>query len=217
MARLSGVYKIVNSATGQVYIGSSANIPSRWSHHRRSLQSGGHDNSFLQNAWNKYGEGSFTFSVIEEVSDTTELIEREQHYIDSTGCTDRSVGYNLCPVAGRTKGLRYTPERRARMSAAMVGNSYALGFKHTAATCKRVSDGLRGKLTGEGNSQAKLTVQLVEQIRCLYDTIDISQSTLSKQFGVSRPEISMIVTNKHWKDPTYTPGRVHRRGVTNDN
>ncbi len=60
---LSGVYAIVNRENGKRYVGSAINIPKRWREHQRGLQRGCHENSYLQGAWNKYGEGAFEFVV----------------------------------------------------------------------------------------------------------------------------------------------------------
>lgn len=46
----------------------------------------------------------------------------------------------------------------------------------------------------------KLTVEQVREIRHLYAQGDVFQSTLAKQFGVSAPTISAIITRRNWKD-----------------
>ena len=76
-----GVYKIINTENGKVYIGSSKDIDRRWREHVRELELNTHINAHLQNAWNKYGKKSFKFEVIEQC-DEQKRYEREQHYID---------------------------------------------------------------------------------------------------------------------------------------
>ncbi len=77
-----GVYQIRCWASGKIYIGSSYRIYSRWSQHRTVLRKGTSTCLGLQNAWNKYGEISFVFSILEECErDQLEL--REQYYIDT--------------------------------------------------------------------------------------------------------------------------------------
>ena len=78
---ICGVYKITNKVNGKIYIGSSKDIYKRWKHHVCRLNSGKHVNSYLQNAWNKYGEDSFIFDI-QEVCDENHIREREQYYID---------------------------------------------------------------------------------------------------------------------------------------
>lgn len=61
----SGIYKIENTINSKVYVGSSNNIKVRWRKHKALLRHNKHPNQHLQNAWNKYGEDMFIFSVIE--------------------------------------------------------------------------------------------------------------------------------------------------------
>ncbi len=92
----SGVYQIRCIPTGKIYVGSAVNLRKRWAEHRRSLKRGSHGNRYLQFAWNKYGEEHFEFSVLEFV-DVSYLLEAEQQWIDSTGCVDKEIGFNIAP------------------------------------------------------------------------------------------------------------------------
>src|SRR5918911_1676979 len=99
--RSAGVYQIRCIPTGQIYIGSTVDLRARWGQHRWSLRRGKDQNSFLQRAWNKYSETRFEFSVLELV-DESRLLQAEQAWIDSTGCADRNIGFNVSRVAGST-------------------------------------------------------------------------------------------------------------------
>ena len=81
---MQGVYKILNRKNGKFYIGSSVDIEKRFNSHRKKLIAGTHNNKHLQNAWNKYGEDSFEFFVLEEVPNINELRNRETYYLQST-------------------------------------------------------------------------------------------------------------------------------------
>jgi group I intron endonuclease len=97
--RISGVYQIRCIPTGKVYIGSAVDIGVRWGQHRRSLRRGDHPNAHLQQAWDKYGESQFEFSVL-ELATAADLLQTEQKWIDKTGCANREVGFNVFDVAG---------------------------------------------------------------------------------------------------------------------
>lgn len=84
-----------------MYIGSSKNIKNRWYTHKKLLAEGTHHCTYLQNAWNKYGEPSFEFQVLEECL-PEELLVKEQWYFDST----EYDLYNLSKVAGRPVNVR---------------------------------------------------------------------------------------------------------------
>lgn len=162
----SGIYSITNTLNGHMYIGSAVNISRRWSDHTRHLNKNEHHSIHLQNAWNKYGEDAFEFTVL-EYCEKEQLIEREQFYIDEI-----KPIYNTCPIAGSVLGAKRSAETRAKMStaksgerhpnfgkhiseeqklklsAAMKGNTNSLGYKQTEEHKRKVS----AAQTGENNS-----------------------------------------------------------------
>ena len=79
--KVSGIYCIENVVNHKIYIGSSKNIYQRLLKHFALLRHNKHENAHLQNAWNKYGESSFEWFVIEKC-DITILTRREQYCID---------------------------------------------------------------------------------------------------------------------------------------
>jgi group I intron endonuclease len=97
--RSSGIYQILCVPTGKIYIGSAIDLRARWEQHRHGLRRGAHHNFRLQQAWDKYGEPNFEFSVLEFV-EAPELLVAEQRWIDSTGCTNRNIGFNIFDTAG---------------------------------------------------------------------------------------------------------------------
>lgn len=76
----SGIYKITCLSNGKFYIGSSKNIYYRNKRHLSELRKNKHKNPKLSNAFNKYGEDSFTTEIVEE---TDELLKREQYFMNS--------------------------------------------------------------------------------------------------------------------------------------
>ena len=127
----AAIYQIKNLQNGRVYVGSSVNLKKRWKEHRNDLKKGSHHSQKLQNAWNKYGEESFEFSILEAVFDKTKLLEQEQHWIDLLCATSR-VNYNISTVAGSPMaGRSPSPETRVKLAEAMRGNKHGIGHKWT--------------------------------------------------------------------------------------
>lgn len=59
----------------------------------------------------------------------------------------------------KLKGRKQTPEHVARATASKIGNTYALGFKHSEETCKKVSGGQR-------RSWARRKALVAETVSC---------------------------------------------------
>ncbi len=118
MARqdVSGVYLIRCLTSGKIYIGASYRIYSRWAGHRTVLKKNKSTCRGLQNAWNKYGEAAFVFSIL-ETCDRTVLDEREQRYIDTL-----RPEYNLVSKVKR----RFDVEQHAKIAAATRARAAAI-------------------------------------------------------------------------------------------
>lgn len=116
-----GIYCIENEISGQAYIGQSNNIKKRWSQHKSNLRGHRHENEHLQRAWDRYGEGAFSFYVVEEAEEA-ELDDMEMHYIKYFD-TFRN-GYNMTKGGDATRGLEpwnkgktHSQETKAKLSA----------------------------------------------------------------------------------------------------
>jgi len=106
-----GIYAIRNLINGHIYVGSAVNLQKRRQSHFTMLKHGKHPNRHLKSAFAKYGEDAFAFEVLEHVQDKKNLIDREQHYIDTL-----KPAYNIAPKADSQIGVKRTEESRLRMS-----------------------------------------------------------------------------------------------------
>lgn len=77
-----GIYKIINTETNKIYVGSSKNIEQRVRNHFSNLKRKKHHSVKLQRAYDKYGLSNFSHEVI-EICEIEDLFVREQHWIDS--------------------------------------------------------------------------------------------------------------------------------------
>lgn len=115
------IYKIVNKINDKIYIGSCIGHYRRKAQHWYKLRQGTHDNNHLQSAWNLYNEENFEFIIIEFISNTNVLIEREQYWMDMLNVCNRKIGYNKAPRAGSNLGRKMSLESRQKMSLAKKG------------------------------------------------------------------------------------------------
>lgn len=131
-----GVYAITNVLNGKQYIGSAVNLAKRWREHQWALAHDCHHSAHLQHAVDRYGIDSFTFSVLEYVSDLSTLLAREQEYLDQQVARTGALGYNICPIAGNTRGV----------------------VRHKAWR-QSISDAKKGKTKGQPWSEARRAAQ----------------------------------------------------------
>ena len=78
----SGIYKITCQKTGEIYIGKSTDVKTRWQQHCKSaFNCGTIAHSLLHTKMRQYGLECFTFELLEKVP-KDQLTEREKFYID---------------------------------------------------------------------------------------------------------------------------------------
>jgi len=78
----SGIYTIYCKANGKYYIGRTNRFRARIAEHLFRLRGFRHSNQILQNTFNKYGEETFSFSLLLEENSSERLIKIEQCLID---------------------------------------------------------------------------------------------------------------------------------------
>lgn len=135
---MPGIYRIVCSITGKFYIGSACDLRKRWQMHHSLLTRNSHHSIALQRAWNKYGEGVFAFEILELVLVPEMLTVREQHYFDMFKPFGNK-GYNILPIAGSSLGHKASPETRAKLSKARMGNTNHTGKPASPETRAKLS------------------------------------------------------------------------------
>ena len=166
----SGIYSITCKVNNKVYIGSSINIVKRWREHLSLLRSGKHPNQYLQHTFTKYGEESFSFSIVVGCEPEMLLIEEEKQIKIYNSFND---GFNLVE----------TP------------TTNMLGYEHTEETKRKMSDAKKGKRS----SIAKFDDKTIEDIRGKFFNGE-RVSALAKEYGIVRQTITKIVYLKTYQD-----------------
>ena len=191
---MQAIYQIRNKINNKIYIGSTNNINKRWNNHKSKLNNKIHENSYLQAAWDKYGEENFEFSIIEEVNDQNR-IEKEIFYLQERKSYERDIGYNFDKNPTDKSGK----------------NNPFYGKQHSKETKDKIkliannrSDELKNKMgeknRGENHGQALLNWDIVREIRRLYELGGETHRSLALKYNVSYGTISAILYKKSWKD-----------------
>ena len=95
--KISGVYKITNTITGDFYIGSSNDVKRRWVEHKKPSTWNSNPNKQLYQDMQKFGVNGFVFEVLEEV-EAEKLKEKEQEFIETLNPTynsNRANGWDI--------------------------------------------------------------------------------------------------------------------------
>lgn len=112
-----GIYKIYfNGSPSSIYIGSAINFSKRKIRHKYHLKKQIHKNTFLQRLYNKYGLSNMVFDIIEVVNDVSNIISREQFYID-----ELKPKINILRIAGSALGYKHTQESKNKISLLNTG------------------------------------------------------------------------------------------------
>ena len=144
------IYGIYCKSNSKLYIGSSKTVYHRLAIHKSLLRANTHFNIYLQRTYNKYGEDNFQFTVIEEVENIWNLLQREQWYIDTLG-TLIPDGFNIAkdtkaPMAGK----KHSNESKLKMSLSQSGKNNAMfGRKHTKESKRKMSKSTKEMMTDE--------------------------------------------------------------------
>jgi group I intron endonuclease len=111
-----GIYKIVNTATGQCYVGQSQRVKKRLKEHFRLLRGNKHTNPHLQNAYNKYGAERFYGALEVECEDTSEMDALEEAFINGSAWFEEKTVYNIADFAkAPMRGKAHSEESRERI------------------------------------------------------------------------------------------------------
>ena len=81
MEKISAVYKIINTVTGDFYIGSSKDVKRRWAEHKRHSIWNKCPNNLMYLDMQKYSIDKFELQILEEV-EIDSLKEAEQQFIE---------------------------------------------------------------------------------------------------------------------------------------
>lgn len=127
----SGVYVIKNKLNNKIYVGSSFCVRRRLKDHLNKLLQNKHNNKHLQSAFNKYGQTSFQFAILEycePIKDT--ILAIEQKYLDL------NPEYNNAKCAKNNAGWHHTKESIEKIVKNRVGKPRPVNVKNPSPAIK---------------------------------------------------------------------------------
>ena len=95
--KISAVYKITNTVTGDFYVGSSKDVKSRWAGHKCPSRWNKHKNNPMYLDMKKFGVDKFELEILAEV-EIEQLKEMEQQFIEKLQPTynrNRADGWDV--------------------------------------------------------------------------------------------------------------------------
>lgn len=198
------IYKIINIQNAKFYIGSSIVVAARWRKHARELRAGKHHCPHLQAAWNKYGEDSFVFRVVEVVVDMAALPAAEQRWLDEHH--GKRHCYNFAKhVDNSSRGVVRADTHRQAISESLKAfyknNPHpAIGRKHTEHAKALMQQNRAGKPVSEATkdllrqanlgkiasaeTRAKLSAQRKGKVRSAEHAAKYAKAILEVSTGV---------------------------------
>lgn len=168
-----GIYKIVNTATGQCYVGQSQRATKRIKEHFRLLRGGKHPNQRLQHAYNKYGPDSFYGEVEIECDTPDQLDALEEAFLKGDAWFEEPTVYNIADFAtAPMRGKTHSEEVRERIR---------LGRR--AATFDYRSPEYRATLSRAQMARFHADPKFVDKLRYILDHPELSYAERARRIG----------------------------------
>lgn len=179
---ICGLYKIVNTATGQCYVGQSQRVKKRLKEHFRLLRLNKHSNPHLQHAFNKYGEAAFIGEIEVEVQDLAELDMLETAFLRGAAWFDEPSVYNIAdfakaPMRGKTHSL----EVRERIK---------LGRRATTFDYK--SDEYRKTLSDAQMARHHSDPKFIAKLKFILENPDMSYAERARRLGADTSPVRKL-------------------------
>lgn len=184
----TGIYIIFNHITEDYYIGSaSVKFCNRQRQHKCELKYNRHRSIYLQRAYNKYGSNNFTFSILEVVEDQSNIIPREQWYLDNW-----KPRYNIAKIADNSaKGRKMSEEHKQRLREINLGRpAWNRGIPFAEESRKLMSLAKKGKRPPNYGKKGERLKPLMRSDGKLFDNptkaaieLDVKPNTIVKSIS----------------------------------
>lgn len=174
-----GIYEILNLANGKRYLGSSTDLTRRQIDHFRKLENQTHDNIHLQRSYNKHGNDSFRFIVVEYTEEDNRF-DREQHYLDTLNpkylynISKKAYGARLFGEDNGFYGKTHSDETKEKLRQINMGKRPS---EKTKALLREVQRGEKnGNYGNKWSDEMKLKASIQQGIPIIIEGIEYTSA-----------------------------------------
>lgn len=179
---ICGIYKITNNVNNFCYVGQSQRVKKRIAEHFRLLRLNKHGNPRLQNAFNKYGEENFTWSIEAICESVSDLDTIENAFISGEARFLEPVFYNIADFAkAPMRGNTHSDEVRERIKA---------GRRATKFDYK--SDSYRKTLSEAQTRRYLSDERHIAKIRYIVDNPDMTYAARGRALGMDTSSVRKL-------------------------
>ena len=170
---ICGIYKLVNKATGQCYVGQSQRVQKRIKEHFRLLRYGKHPNQHLQKAYNKYGADNFYGAIEVECDDVEQLDALEEAFLKGDAWFEEPTVYNIADFAkAPMRGKTHNEEVRERIRLGRRAST----FDYRSATYRKT-------LSDAHMARFQRDPKFVAKLKFILDNNHMSYAERARQLG----------------------------------
>jgi group I intron endonuclease len=187
---ICGIYKLVNRATKQCYVGQSQRCKKRIKEHLRLLRYNKHPNPHLQNSYNKYGADNFYGEIEIECKNLEELDRIEEMFLKKEAWFDSPDMYNIADFAkAPMRGKMHSEEVRERIR---------LGRR--ASTFNYKSPEYRATLSKAQMARIHADPKFIAKLRFILDNPELSYAERARRLGAdTSPVRKLALKYQHLK------------------
>ena len=201
----SGIYTILCTSNGKVYVGSTNNFLRRYREHERKLLSETHANAHLQAAYRKYGADAFTFEIVERC-EPAKLLDREEAWFLLCGVGTKQ-SFNICLEPTSRLGGTLSAAARKSISDANRGREKTEEEKRKWREAnlgrKRSPEFIKANKV-RNRSDSLLTVEIANDIRRLAETPTYNcyggRKKLREKFSITQGVFDHLLAGRTWTD-----------------
>lgn len=161
------IYSISCNVNGKVYIGSTMRRPNqRRLEHLHNLRHGKHHSKYLQHCFNKHGEASLSFKVIERVEDANFLLAREQ--------------FQIWRVAGRCLNSAEVADSHLAAAAVNTGRAQSAEERAMRSQAQRAATAAGTKKPREWTDKQRAEHSIILTGRTMPEVTETTRANISK-------------------------------------